>query len=69
MGLVIPDYGLLFWMVFTFLIVMYILKKFAWKPILSSLKEREDSIEEALESAQQAREEMSKLQAEITDIP
>jgi len=68
MGLVIPDYGLLFWMVFTFLIVMYILKKFAWKPILSSLKEREDSIEEALESAQQAREEMSKLQADNEKI-
>lgn len=68
MGLVIPDYGLLFWMVLTFLIVMFILKKFAWKPILSSLKEREDSIEEALESAQKAREEMSKLQADNEKI-
>ncbi|MEN8119343.1 MAG: F0F1 ATP synthase subunit B [Bacteroidota bacterium] len=68
MGLVIPDYGLLFWMVLTFLIVMYILKKFAWKPILSSLKEREDSIEEALESAEKAREEMSRLQADNETI-
>ncbi len=68
MGLVIPDYGLLFWMVFTFLIVMYLLKKFAWKPILSSLKDREDSIEEALESAKQAREEMGKLQADNEKI-
>jgi len=68
MGLVLPDYGLLFWMVFTFLIVMFILKKFAWKPILSSLKEREDSIEEALESAQQAREEMGKLHADNEKI-
>lgn len=68
MGLVIPDYGLLFWMVFTFLIVMYILKKFAWKPILSSLKERENSIEEALESAEKARDEMSKLQADNEKI-
>ncbi len=68
MGLVTPDYGLLFWMVLTFLIVLYILKKFAWGPILSSLKEREYSIEEALQSAQKAREEMSKLQADNEKI-
>jgi len=68
MGLVIPDYGLLFWMVLTFLIVMFILKKFAWKPILTSLSERENSIEEALESAKEAREEMGKLQADNEKI-
>ena len=68
MGLVIPDYGLLFWMVLTFLIVMFILKKFAWKPILNSLSERENSIEEALESAKKAREEMGKLQADNENI-
>lgn len=68
MGLVTPDYGLLFWMLLTFLAVLYILKKFAWGPILSSLKEREDSIEEALESAQKAREEMGKLQADNEKI-
>jgi len=39
MGLVTPDYGLIFWMVLSFSIVMFILKKFAWKPILNSLKE------------------------------
>ncbi len=68
MGLVIPDYGLLFWMVLTFLIVMFILKKFAWKPILNSLSERENSIEDALESAKKAREEMGKLQADNEKI-
>jgi F-type H+-transporting ATPase subunit b len=68
MGLVTPDYGLLFWMVLTFLAVLYILKKFAWGPILSSLKEREDSIEEALESAQKAREEMGKLKSDNEKI-
>jgi len=68
MGLVTPDYGLLFWMMLTFLVVLYILKKFAWGPILSSLKEREDSIEEALASAQKAREEMDKLQADNEKI-
>ena len=68
MGLVTPDYGLLFWMMLTFLVVLYILKKFAWGPILSSLKEREDSIEEALASAQKARDEMDKLQADNEKI-
>ncbi len=64
MGLVLPEYGLLFWMVLTFSIVFFILKKFAWKPILNSLKEREDSIEDALELAKKTREEMAKLQAD-----
>lgn len=68
MGLVLPEYGLLFWMLLTFLIVLYILKKFAWKPILNSLKEREDSIGDALKSAEKAREEMEKLQADNEKI-
>ena len=62
MGLVTPDFGLLFWMVLVFLTVLFVLKKFAWKPILGSLKEREDSIENALLSAEKARDEMAKLQ-------
>ncbi|MFN8258317.1 MAG: F0F1 ATP synthase subunit B [Bacteroidales bacterium] len=64
MGLVTPDFGLLFWMLLTFLIVLFVLKKFAWKPILNSLKEREESIEEALEMAKKTKEEMAKLQAD-----
>ncbi len=68
MGLVLPEYGLLFWMVLTFSIVLFILKKFAWKPILSSLKERENSIEDALELAQKTRDEMAKLQADNEKI-
>ena len=68
MGLVTPDFGLVFWMVITFLIVLFLLKKFAWRPILDSLKEREDSIEGALKSAEQARDEMAKLQADNAQI-
>ncbi len=63
MGLVTPDFGLLFWMILSFSIVLFLLKKFAWKPILSALKEREDFIEQALQSAEKAKEEMSQLQA------
>jgi F-type H+-transporting ATPase subunit b len=58
MELVTPSIGLLFWQTLTFLIVLFILAKFAWKPILGSLKEREDSIDEALSAAKKAKEEM-----------
>jgi F-type H+-transporting ATPase subunit b len=64
MGLVTPDFGLLFWMFLTFAIVLFLLKKFAWKPILEMLKEREDSIENALKSAESARDQMAKIQAD-----
>lgn len=64
MGLVTPDYGLLFWMVLSFSIVLFVLGKFAWKPILKSLKDREESIKGALQSAENARIEMQQLQAD-----
>ena len=64
MDLVTPDIGLVFWMLVTFLTVLFILKKFAWKPILAMLQEREDSIEKALKSADKARESMEKLKAD-----
>ncbi len=64
MELVTPDAGLLFWMLLSFTLVLIVLKKFAWKPILNSLKEREESIAEALHAAEKAREEMEKLKAD-----
>jgi F-type H+-transporting ATPase subunit b len=63
MGFVTPDYGTLIWMVVIFGITLFILKKFAWKPILNALKERENSIAEALSSAERARKEMENLKA------
>jgi len=59
-----PEFGLIFWTLLVFLIVLFLLTKFAWKPITKALKEREDSIEESLNSAEKAREEMAKLKAE-----
>ena len=61
MGLFIPNPGTIFWMVIIFGIVLFILKKFAWKPILSALKDREESIAKALNSAEQARKEVEGL--------
>ena len=63
MELVTPAFGLVFWMVISFGIIFFILKKFAWKPILNLLKEREESIQNALDSAKKAKEEMAALQA------
>lgn len=64
MGLVTPELGTFIWMLLSFGIVLLILAKYAWKPILSALKEREDSIEGSLRSAERAKEEMAELQAD-----
>lgn len=64
MELVLPGIGLTFWMVLVFGMLLFLLKKFAWKPILSALSERENSIEEALKSAEHAKEQMEKLQSD-----
>lgn len=63
MELVKPSIGLIFWMIISFSIILFLLKKFAWKPILGMIKEREDSIENALASAERAKEEMKTLQS------
>lgn len=62
MELVKPEFGLLFWMFVTFFTVLFILKKFAWGPILTMIKERENTIEAALSSAQKAREDLESIQ-------
>jgi len=64
MDLIIPSAGLIFWQLIGFLALLFILVKFAWKPMLASLAEREASIDGALKSAEQARNEMANLKAE-----
>ena len=61
MELVTPHIGLIFWMTLSFGIVIFILGKFAWKPIMKGLKERENSIDDALHAAEKAREDMKEL--------
>ncbi|TSA25735.1 MAG: ATP synthase F0 subunit B [Bacteroidetes bacterium] len=62
MELITPGLGLIFWMAVPFLILLLLLRKFAWKPILKSLKDRETSIHDALHAADLAKEEMKQLQ-------
>jgi F-type H+-transporting ATPase subunit b len=68
MDLITPGSGLIIWQIIGFSILLYILAKFAWKPILSALEEREKSIEDALKSAEIARNEMANLKAENEKI-
>ncbi|CAN5267254.1 F0F1 ATP synthase subunit B [soil metagenome] len=68
MQLVMPDTGLLIWMMITFLIVLILLRKFAWNPILKMIKEREDSIDGALKSAENAKLEMQNLKSDNEKI-
>lgn len=60
--LVQPEIGLMFWMLVIFGIVLILLKKFAWKPILKMLKDREANIEDSLSRAEKAKEEIKELQ-------
>ena len=64
MELVKPSIGLIFWMAVSFSIILFLLRKFAWKPILGMIKDREESIENALASAEKAKEEMKALKSD-----
>jgi len=63
MQLVTPAIGLMFWTVVIFILLLVILKKFAWKPILNAVDDRNNSITEALSSAEKAKAEMEQLSA------
>ncbi len=64
MDLITPGFGLIFWQTVIFLALVFVLSKYAWKPMLNAVKERESSIEESLAAAEKAKEEMSKLQSD-----
>ena len=55
-GLLDVNPGLIFWTVITFLVLLFVLTKLAWKPILKSLSDRENLIKESLEKAEKAKE-------------
>lgn len=64
MDLLTPGVGLIFWTTLSFIILLILLSKFAWKPILSMVKEREASIADSLNAAEKAKEEVAKLKAD-----
>ena len=64
MDLITPESGLVIWSLVTFLILLFILRKFAWKPILGAVSDREEGIKDALASAEKAKLEMQNLHAD-----
>lgn len=62
MGILTPDPGLVFWTSLSFITLLLIMKRYAWKPILRSLKLREERITFSLRDAELAREEMVKME-------
>lgn len=64
MDLITPEFGLFFWQTVVFLVLIFLMAKFAWKPILKAVANREQSINDALASAEDARKEMQNLQAD-----
>jgi len=68
MDLVTPGIGLIFWTGLIFLFLLFVLTKFAWKPINKMISERNQSIEDALNLAEKAREEMKQLKSDNDKI-
>jgi F-type H+-transporting ATPase subunit b len=64
MGLLTPAFGLLFWTLLAFLVVFFILRKYAWPAIIKGLSEREKGIADALETAEKVKAEMAQLKNE-----
>jgi F-type H+-transporting ATPase subunit b len=59
-----PDLGLIFWTFVAFIIVLFLLRKYAWKPILNSLQERENTIADSIATVEKVKAEMAQLQSE-----
>lgn len=68
MKLLTPEFGLLIWTLLAFLLVFFILAKFAWPAILKGLKQREESIAESLQTAERVKAEMAQLKSENEEL-
>jgi len=66
--LVQPDPGLFIWTILTFLVLVALLAKFAWRPLLQALESRQDSIRKSLDDAQKAKQDLERLHAESAEI-
>ncbi len=68
MDLLLPHLGLIVWTILAFLVVLFILKKYAWKPILKGLDDRETNIAGAIATAEKIKLEMAQLKSENEDL-
>jgi F-type H+-transporting ATPase subunit b len=68
MDLLIPEFGLVIFQTIAFLLLMFVLGKFAWKPVLAAIKERENSIDDALNKAELAKQALTEMAAQNEDL-
>jgi F-type H+-transporting ATPase subunit b len=68
MELLVPEFGLVIFQTVAFLLLMFVLGKFAWKPVLAAIKEREQSIDDALNKADLAKQEMARLTTQNEEL-
>jgi len=68
MELLTPSFGLIIWTMLAFIIVLVILRKYAWNPILNSLNQREKTIADSLETAERVKAEMAQLKSENEEL-
>jgi F-type H+-transporting ATPase subunit b len=68
MELLTPSFGLIFWTLLAFVVVLFVLGKYAWRPILNSLNEREKTIADSLETAERVKREMAQLKSENEEL-
>lgn len=68
MNLLIPEIGLLVWNTIAFLVLVFLLGKFAWKPIMQAIHDREKDIDDALNKAELAKQEMARLTAQNEEL-
>ena len=66
--LVQPDPGLFIWTIATFLVLLFLLQRFAWKPLLDALENRQETIRKSLDDADQAKTELQQVQEESNRI-
>ena len=66
--LVQPDPGLFIWTIATFLVLFYLLRKYAWRPLLTALEERQETIRKSLDDADQAKQELERLHEKSAQI-
>ena len=66
--LVQPDPGLFIWTILTFLVLVGLLTKFAWRPLLQALDSRQQRIQQALDDAEKAKQELERLNQESAQI-
>ena len=64
MSLLTPHLGFFFWTLVAFIVVLLLLRKFAWRPILKSLDERESNIANSIAAAEKVRAEMAQMKSE-----